>query len=266
MAEPYAFLCDIDRTLVGPGGVEPTVVEAINAHQAAGNHISAVTGGPLAYAADTIRLLGIVDPCGVAGGAQIYDPRGGDIIEQYNILPDDLEIMHHHLNELTVGRLVFNNFSRQEHRTGGVHPGDLPLAEPIYFANITDLDSGTADRFVASLRMAGLQRTAVARAVASYDRTKSEVHFTDAAATKKQACLRILEILGLTAGDVTVIGDADNDLPMFEAAGRAGLKVAMGNASDRLKQAADLIIGDITVDPAAAGKYLYACLPTPDAG
>jgi HAD superfamily hydrolase (TIGR01484 family) len=261
MTKAHTFLCDIDRTLVGPGGVEPLVAEAIAAHQAAGNYISAITGGPLAFASETIHSLGISDPCALAGGAQIYDPSRGAIIEQRSMLPEDLNILHQQLAGLAAGRLVFNNFSREEHRSGGVRPDELPTDEPVYFANVTGLDWSTADKIVTGLQERGLQRTAITRAVASYDRSKAEVHFTDLLATKKYASLRIMELLGVSADCVTVMGDADNDLPMFEAVGQAGIKVAMGNATTQLKKVADMVIGDITIDPAAAGVYLCSRLP-----
>lgn len=261
MSKAHAFLCDIDRTLAGPGGVEPLVAEAIAAHRAVGNYVSAITGGPLAFAGETIRSLGISDLCALAGGAQIYDPSRDAIIEQRSMLSEDLNILRQQLAGLAAGRLVFNNFSREEHRRGGMRPGELPTDEPVYFANVTGLDRGAADRIVTGLQERGLQRTAVTRAVASYDRSKAEVHFTDLLATKKYASLRIMELLGVSADRVTVMGDADNDLPMFEAVGQAGIKVAMGNATEKLMQAANVIIGDITIDPAAAGRYLHARLP-----
>jgi hypothetical protein len=41
---------------------------------------------------------------------------------------------------------------------------------------------------------------------------------------------------------VVAVGDADNDLPMFRA---AGLAVAMGNAGPEVQQEADLVLGDL---------------------
>ena len=38
------------------------------------------------------------------------------------------------------------------------------------------------------------------------------------------------------------VGDSGNDLPLFE---NAGFKVAMGNASPLLKQAADVVVASV---------------------
>jgi len=61
-----------------------------------------------------------------------------------------------------------------------------------------------------------------------------------AQASKLAALQALTRHLGLDLGAVMAIGDAENDLEMIRA---AGLGLAMGNASERVKQAADQIIG-----------------------
>ena len=55
----------------------------------------------------------------------------------------------------------------------------------------------------------------------------------------------VLEILGLSWDEVMVFGDADNDLRMIE---KAGIGVAMGNATDNLKKIADYVTSDLEKD------------------
>jgi hydroxymethylpyrimidine pyrophosphatase-like HAD family hydrolase len=71
--------------------------------------------------------------------------------------------------------------------------------------------------------------------------------------TKAHAVAELAESLGLPIEDVTVFGDYPNDIPMFEAAGRA---VAVENAAPELKRHADEIIGPHTDDSVV--KYLAA--------
>lgn len=58
-------------------------------------------------------------------------------------------------------------------------------------------------------------------------------------ASKAQGLHTLLRHLNLTLTDVIAVGDAENDVEMLRI---AGLGVAMGNASDRVKDAADQVI------------------------
>ena len=69
---------------------------------------------------------------------------------------------------------------------------------------------------------------------------------------KAKGIRRMMDHFGADYRDVVVFGDGDNDLSMFTD---EWTKVAMGNASPRLKEKADLITSDVTED----GIY-NACL------
>lgn len=71
--------------------------------------------------------------------------------------------------------------------------------------------------------------------------TKSRKDFLEAAAptaNKGWALTQLSQKLGLNKQEIMVCGDSYNDLTLFEA---AGLKIAMDNAVDQLKQGADYI-------------------------
>lgn len=71
--------------------------------------------------------------------------------------------------------------------------------------------------------------------------TKSRAYFLEffSAKTSKAVAMKKLgEYYGIDAEDMIAVGDQTNDLPMIKY---AGLGVAMGNAVDRVKQAADYI-------------------------
>ena len=53
---------------------------------------------------------------------------------------------------------------------------------------------------------------------------------------------RLCGLLGIPMADCIAVGDADNDLPMLRA---AGLGVAMGNAPEHVKTAADQVVSDL---------------------
>lgn len=60
-------------------------------------------------------------------------------------------------------------------------------------------------------------------------------------ATKWTSIEEICEKLGIHNNEVAAIGDAYNDIPMVKG---AGLGFAMGNAKDKLKDVADIIVSD----------------------
>jgi len=55
---------------------------------------------------------------------------------------------------------------------------------------------------------------------------------------KGQGIRDICQVLGITPAEVIAFGDAENDIPMLKA---AGMGVAMGNATEAVKQAADMV-------------------------
>ncbi len=63
--------------------------------------------------------------------------------------------------------------------------------------------------------------------------------------SKGSALRTLLEPLGIDAGSLMAIGDAENDLEMMKL---AGLPVAMGNASEEVKSAADWVVASNDCD------------------
>ena len=55
---------------------------------------------------------------------------------------------------------------------------------------------------------------------------------------KGQGIRDICKVLGISPAEVISFGDAANDIPMLE---EAGVGVAMGNASEAVKQAANMV-------------------------
>ncbi len=68
-------------------------------------------------------------------------------------------------------------------------------------------------------------------------------------ASKGRALRELASFLGVPLDQVAAIGDGDNDHSLLEA---AGLGIAMGNSSDALKAAADLVVADVEGNGVAA--------------
>lgn len=87
---------------------------------------------------------------------------------------------------------------------------------------------------------------------AAYTRLYVEVFA--AGASKGNALQALSEYLGIEKEEVVCIGDGENDLSMFRA---AGLKIAMGNAVPELKKEADVITGSNDRDGVAEAVRRY---------
>lgn len=72
--------------------------------------------------------------------------------------------------------------------------------------------------------------------------------------SKGPGLMALAEQLGLARGEVMAVGDSGNDRTMVEL---AGLGVAMGNATDEIKKAADVITADNNHDGVAEAIEKY---------
>lgn len=85
----------------------------------------------------------------------------------------------------------------------------------------------------------------ISHKVTSWTKGYFDIHITHAEATKKHALEILLERLHVHRDEVVAVGDSNNDLPLLEM---AGLKVAMGNATEDLKKVADHIAPSVDQD------------------
>ena len=97
----------------------------------------------------------------------------------------------------------------------------------------------------------------VAHAMGSWTPGTYDVHITHELATKKHALQSLLARLNVDHNNVMVVGDGGNDIPLFEL---AGLKVAMGNGADALKNKADWVAPSVDEDGLAVAieKYILS--------
>ena len=83
------------------------------------------------------------------------------------------------------------------------------------------------------------------------------IEINSAGATKGKALKALCQALGIDLCDTLAFGDGTNDLDMIRA---AGIGVAMGNAQDEVKAAADWIAPSNEENGVAAGIRKFLCL------
>ena len=77
--------------------------------------------------------------------------------------------------------------------------------------------------------------------------------------TKQKGLDEIIRHFGIRLEDTIAFGDGGNDIPILR---HAGIGVAMGNASDRVKEAADYVTTSVDDDGIAnALRYLNVIHP-----
>jgi hydroxymethylpyrimidine pyrophosphatase-like HAD family hydrolase len=69
-----------------------------------------------------------------------------------------------------------------------------------------------------------------------------ELQITHAEGNKRHGVHELLKLLRINKAQVMAIGDGNNDLPLFES---AALKIAVANASEALKAAADHVVASV---------------------
>ena len=92
-------------------------------------------------------------------------------------------------------------------------------------------------------------------AVSAVWASSSSMEITHPEATKGNGLMALCRLLDISADQVMALGDSGNDITMLR---RAGLGVAMGNAPDFVKAAADATTETNTADGAAIAIETYA--------
>ncbi len=190
--------------------------------------VSAATGRPLPNSKHILKSLGLISPCIVSGGTQIFDPLTDEILWE-KLIP--FEVVKKIID--TVKPFNYKIFISDEPESSLASEKIIKGAEQIIYVM-------TVDKADTELLLAKLDQISdiTAHPVPSWTTGFFDIHITNSEATKKHALELLLSMLGVNKEDVIGFGDGNNDLPIFEA---VGYKVAMGNSSQELKDIADLI-------------------------
>lgn len=237
---------DIDGTLLNSEHEVPHKnLAAINAVRSAGVLATVVTGRSTVSLVPVFEQFELDIPYICSGGAEIIDPITGEAIDRRVIARSDLEIIVSTAREFKTAMF----FSLLDGIYYEAPPGsreDWTPSRAYQVIKVEDILSedtvkpvkvalyGDPDRLSQIETMIRHQGPAVHLAYP----LEVFLDVTHEDANKGAALTRLANHLGVSLEKILAIGDADNDVSMFEV---AGMSVAMGNAAPQVKAAADRI-------------------------
>ncbi len=246
---------DLDGTLLNSDGeVTPGSVEAVKFLRDNGVKISLATGRASFGADSTVERLKINDFCVFFSGSLIFNPASREVLFTAYLSPDDVR---------TITRVCRETGIYEELYTIDDYfietPGPLTdLHAPFFgrYPQVCDLDelAGKAKLLKATLvaegpeQQAGLDRMRRELKSANFHVARgatAPVYFaniTPPAASRENAFDIVLSHLGIRPEQTMAFGDGHSDIPFLKM---SGLGIALGNAEDSVKEAADHVTSDV---------------------
>ena len=239
-----AIIFDIDGTAIdSPKQKLPTerLVKAIRDIEDR-YYLCAATGRVWPFAEPVLKGLELIDPCIISGGTQICNPASGEILWQINLEPADLETALAIIRQYPDYLALFNEYTEEDYLHGGAPPTELEINEPTYILEQKFVPKAVAPEIVAKLsKVEGVAVTLVVAQRPGFN----DIHITNKGATKEHAITELLKMLKVDPKNTIGVGDGHNDIHLFNGVAR---KVAMANAVNELKTAADETIGPVSQD------------------
>jgi len=236
-----AVIADIDGTLVqyrpdlsqlsdADALIPHSAVQAIQKLHDAGIKVAAVTGRTYEQSKDILVKLGITGPCVFAGGATIRVIPSGEILSEASFAPEVLK---------DVTEVLFETLGADYPITFAPAVKNSRLSNSVWAIINKDVVAGILTK------LSGIEGIYyVVNEGAGLD-TQSGLLILSNQADKGIGTRRLLSLLDVAAKDAACVGDGANDVLMFD---ECGLRIAMGNGEEILKQSADHVVAAIDKD------------------
>jgi HAD superfamily hydrolase (TIGR01484 family) len=222
---PYkALIFDLDGTAIDTKEDAFPTERTIDVIKRAKKYVSvSVATGRLHYNSKYILdAFGITNPCVFAGGSLVKNPITNEIVWSKQM--SALQVGH--ILEVCKQYPYRLYFSEDQML---YLPNDKAIqSEMIVYVN--DIPKDKTEELLNRLR--SIPEIAP-HSTGSWKNGCLDIHITHKDSTKKNGLSHLLEYLKVKREEVMVVGDTGNDIPLFES---GGLKVAMGNATEELKQ------------------------------
>ena len=199
--------------------------------------IGIATGRPYYNVKHIIENMGLTGPCIVNNGAQIIDALTGKVLYEQLMADADVSAVCSVAFALKIPLLL--NTGKEDVEINEM----TKFAGQIYGAwGFTAVEEEIADLFINQVSNIP---TIVAHKTPSHMNSKFYIVVVHTNATKLHGVLEVSRFLNIKTEDIIVVGDGDNDFPLLMA---CGLRVAMGNAVEGLKEIADYVAPSVFED------------------
>lgn len=237
---------DVDGTLLNSEHeVSHENTDMIKAARSAGVLVTLVTGRSTFSLQPVLEQFELNIPYICSGGAEIIDPIREKSIDRRVISQRDLEFLVTTVRESKAAMF----FTLPDGIYYEAPPGSLDDWKPSRTFHLTEIEDILSENHAEPVKVAiygdpdklsQIETTIRHHGFAVHMAYPIEtfLDITREDANKGTALIRLANHLDVPLERTLVIGDADNDLSMFEV---AGLSIAMGNAAPQVKAAADRI-------------------------
>lgn len=237
MSDIKLVLTDVDDTIAlqMQHTVTDNVRQCVIDMENNGVTVAAVTGRAYAHAKELMKVLGIEGPCVFDGGASVYDTVSEEVLWKQWLEADVVREIVEHVLPQSSDLIYAPDYAIV--KASKTDPNLINEAAPFVFTMIHD-------KYDAHLLAKGLQNIPnvsfhVMKGIhADTGATSMAIQVTHKLADKFHGVEALRNIVGIPIEHTLGIGDGINDLPLFE---NSGIRVAMGNAGDALKEKADFI-------------------------
>ena len=239
-----ALIIDIDGTLMASirDGLPTTKVTEALRKAAKLLHVGIATQRTMASVIPVIKHLNLSGPSIIAGGAQVIDSKTLKVIREEEIGIDDLKqvikIVNQFRKKHDVPFVIHDNEEKDEVWTDAYIPHKPMMA---FVGNLDFNQAGELEDKLSKIDSISVHKVEPWNG-------KFGVVVNAALATKQHGIFEVAKILKINTHEIIGVGDSYNDFPLLMA---CGLKVAMGNAIDDLKEIADYIAPSVEEDGVA---------------
>ena len=257
---------DLDGTLLDPAGrVTPAAREAVARAREAGVRVVVNTGRPVPEAFHFAREAGCDHLVCALGGAAVADCSSGHTVRRWDMDPETgrrvLELCQGRDIELMIfagEEIVLDPFSKasllRSYPFPVFHDRAVVTENPLAYLEEHGLPLTKLRGDWAPGRYP-LKELAALPGVQLTSSSNRDFEVLARGVDKGRALALLALLYGVPLERCAAVGDSDNDLAALKA---AGLPIAMGNASDRVKAAARLTVPSNREDGAA--QAILSCL------
>lgn len=248
-----ALFFDIDGTLVSfrTHEIPASTIEALTAAKAKGHHIFIATGRPRIIISNlgALQERGLIDGYITMNGAYCF--VGNEVIYKSPIPESDVHTLTNYCQERNIPCIVVGEHDicacQPDQRVQEVFYEQLKVTVPIPTSHLPEAIEGK-EVYQLTPFLVETEEREISPFTPNCEMGRWHPAFVDVTAkgnTKQKGIDEIIRHFGIRLEDTIAFGDGGNDIPMLR---HAGIGIAMGNAADTVKAAADYVTDTVDND------------------